>query len=238
MPLSMQMGRVIVDAMGAPLVAFALGAIAVGVARGHLAVVTPAAGAAVTFAGIALLAPIARVQSYYVATVLPLIALTVVSEPRGRHARLARRTALLLSIAWFTAPLLAGARSLYLPSGDAFMPRFAAVIAQRPESTVVTVAQYDKTILAYYLARAEGRSIGWHTIDTSGAKRIEPLVQVHALDAGSEAAALRRLAEILDAGPALVIERDAFLLPGIAERLAACELLVQAPTARLSRCMP
>ena len=54
---------------------------------------------------------------------------------------------------------------------------------------IVTVAHYDKTLLAYYLARAEGRPIDWSNVDHAGAKRIEALVMVHALDAGSEAAA-------------------------------------------------
>jgi hypothetical protein len=125
---------------------------------------------------------------------------------------------------------------LYLPDSDAFMPRFARVIAQRPEQTVVTVAHYDKTLLAYYLARGAGRSIAWHNVDDPHWKRIEPLVLVHSLHAGSDEAAVQQLDRILADGPALVIERDAFLLPAIGERLSTCEQILEAPTARLVRC--
>jgi hypothetical protein len=237
--LAGQMGRAVVDALGAPFVALILAAMVVGVVRGHLTVVPPALGAAATFAGIVLLSPIARVQNYYVMTIVPLavLALAVAPAPRGPGVRRTWYAAIGLAVALWTFPLLAKARGLYTPSGEAFMPRFAAAIAQRPETTIVTIAQYDKTLLAYYLARTEGRTIGWHTIDTSGAKRIEPLVYVHALTPDSESNALRRLEEILRVGPALVIERDAFLLPQIGARLAACELLLAAPTARLSLCL-
>jgi hypothetical protein len=137
----------------------------------------------------------------------------------------------------WTVPLLPRIRTLYLPNAGAFMPRFAAAIAQRPEPTVVTIAQYDKTLLAYYLARLDGRSIGWHSMDAH-AKRIEPLIMVHALDAGSEKDAADRLEQLIAAGPILVIERDALLLPSLVKRLTACELLLQAPNARLMRCAP
>jgi hypothetical protein len=223
-----------------PLLALVIVAIGIGAVRRDLAVITPALGAAATFAGIALLSPIARVQGYYVATVLPLavLALAVVPEPERIGYRVAWSAGLVLAIALSLAPLLAGARALYVPDSDAFMPAFAREIAGRPENTVVAVAHYDKTLLAYYLARAEGRSIGWHTVDDPRSKRIEPLVMVHAFDVGSEQAAVRRLEEILSAGPTLVIERDAFSLPSIVERLSTCERLLQAPTARLVRCAP
>jgi hypothetical protein len=145
---------------------------------------------------------------------------------------------LALLVALSSTPLLGGARSLYLADADAFMPRFVALIAARPERTVVTVAHYDKTLLEYYLARLEGRSIAWASLDQSPTKRLSALVLVHSLDAGSEAAAVARLEQLRAAEPILVIERDAFLLPRVTELLSTCEPLLQAPSARLVRCAP
>jgi hypothetical protein len=229
------MGHIITEALGMPFLVLMLIGAAVGIVRRDLAAVTPALGVAATFVGIALLSPIARVQGYYVSTVLPLaaLALAVLPEPKRVGYRLGLIAGLVLAIALSTVPLLAGARSAYLPDSDAFMPRFASVIAQRPEQTVVTVAHYDKTLLAYYLARGAGRSIAWHNVDDPHWKRIEPLVLVHSLHAGSDEAAVQQLDRILADGPTLVIERDAFLLPAIGERLSHCEQLLQAPTARL-----
>ncbi len=236
--MAADMWRVAEQALGLPILALLLVAVAAGTARRIPAVITPALGAAATFAGIALLSPIARVQAYYVTTVLPLaaLALAAVPEPRRLPYRALWLACLVLAVALSTAPSLAGARSLYVPDADAFMPRFAAVIARRPERTVVTVAHYDKTLLAYYLARLEGRSIAWDSVDDPRSKHIEALVMVHSFDAEGEEAAARRLDQILAAGPALVVERDAFLLPRIVERLATCERILQAPTGQLFRC--
>jgi hypothetical protein len=238
--MALDMGRIAVETFGAPLLALLLAATIAGLVRANLAVITAAAGTLATFAGIALLAPIARVQAYYITTVLPLAALVlaVAPEPERPGYRYAWRAALVLALGCVTIPLLAGARALYVPDAQAFMPRFARMIGERPEQTVVTIAHYDKTLLAYYLARAAERPIAWDSVDDPNSKRIEALVMVHALDAESEEAATRRLDEILAAGPTLVIERDAFLLPGIVARLSACERLVEAPTARLVRCAP
>jgi hypothetical protein len=236
--MAIYMSQIAVEACGPLFFVLLLVVAAVGIARRDLAVITPVLGCTATFAGIALLSPIARVQGYYVTTVLPLAVLTLAVSPEPERVghRIGWLAALVLVVAFSTVPLLAGARSLYVPDTDAFMPRFANVIAQRPEHTVVTVAHYDKTLLAYYLALGAGRSISWSNVDDPPSKRIEPLVLVHAMHAGSETDAGRQLEQILAAGPALVIERDAFLLPAIAERLSACEQLLEAPSARLVRC--
>jgi hypothetical protein len=238
--MAIHMGRIAVDTWGLPFFVLLVAVAAAGVVRRDLAVITAVLGVAATFAGIALLSPIARVQGYYVTTVLPLAALVlaVSPEPEGAGGRIGWVAGLVLAIAFSTVPLLAGARSLYVADTDAFMPRFADVVARRPEATVVTVAHYDKTLLAYYLARRTGRSIAWSNVDDPRSKRIEPLVLVHSMHEGSEEAALRQLEQILAGGPALVIERDAFLLPAVAERLSACTPLLEAPTARLVRCTP
>jgi hypothetical protein len=238
LPMAALMTRIAADAFGLPLLVLIVAAIVAGTMRRDIGVITPALGAAATFAGIALLSPIARVQGYYVVTILPLAALAaaVFAEPKGPRLRAAWLAAQAIAIVAATVPSLAGARSLYLADADAFMPRFARVIASRPNDSVVTVAHYDKTLLAYYLARLDGRSIAWDSIDSPAARRIEGLVLVHTLDAASEATAVKRLDEILAAGPALVIERDAFLLPKIVARLSGCERLLQAPSARIVRC--
>lgn len=234
--LAAHMARIAVEAFGLPFLSLLLVAIAAGVWARKLAVLAPAAATAATVAGILLLSPVARVQAYYVATVLPLAALAIAAlEPRPVRLRRAWEVALGLTLALSTVPLLATARPLYVPSLDAFMPRFAALIAQRPEGSVVTVAQYDKTLLAYYLARGEGRPIDWHSLE-SPRVRVEALILVHDFEGNTEAAAARRLDEIIAAGPTLVIERDRLLLPRIVERLARCEQLLQAPSARLLRC--
>src|SRR5205814_711702 len=116
-------------------------------------------------------------------------------------------------VALSTVPSLSRARILYVPDADAFMPHFATVIAQRPEQRVVTVAHYDTTLLAYYLARVDGRAIDWGSMNEPRGKRIEPLVMAHSFDAGSEQAAATRLEQIIAEEPTLVIERDALLLP-------------------------
>lgn len=238
--MATQMAGIAVGAFGVPFVALALVAVTVGIARGYVPVLTPALGVAATFAGIALLSPIARVQGYYVTTVLPLAALTVavLPEPVQLTHRIAWIASLVLAIVFSAFPSLGRAGGLYVPDADAFMRRFASVIAQRPERTIVTVAHYDKALLAYYLARGGGRSIDWASVDSGRRQRIEPLVMVHALDAQSEETAAERLEQIVAAGSTLVVERDAFLLPRVSERLSTCERLDEAPTARLFLCTP
>jgi len=240
-PLQMagHMTRIGVESVGLPLAILIAAAIAAGAARRELPPVVAGLGFAATFAGIALLSPFARVQAYYVTTALPLalLAASVWQEPSTRRARLAYRLALAIAVVFGTAPLLRTVRTLYLPNADAFMPRFAEYIRTRPEETVVTVAHYDKSLLAYYLARSKNRSIAWHTVDDPAGPRIESLVLVHSLRATSEEEAALRFDQLVASdGPLLVIERDAFLLPPIVERLNACETLLTAPTARLVRC--
>src|SRR5262249_46580348 len=207
--------RIAVDTLGVPLLILLMIAVVVGIKRCDPAVIVPAAGAAATCAAIALLSPIARVQGYYVTTVLPLAALALAAapEPRAARYRAVWVGAVVLAVALSTVPLLAGARSLYVRDPAAFMPDFARAIAQRPEHTVVSIAHYDKTLVAYYLARGAGHPVGWNMMDEVDGKRIEGLVMVHELGAESEQTALRRLDQLAAAEPILVIERDAFLLP-------------------------
>ncbi|MDX2166155.1 MAG: glycosyltransferase family 39 protein [Deltaproteobacteria bacterium] len=236
--LLVAMLRLSVEALGWPVALLTFTAAVGGLLRRDAAAITPALGAAATLAGIALLAPVARVQPYYIETVLPLalLGLAVWPVPTAPFWRAAAALGLVAVAAASLAPRLADARALYAPDPDACMPRFAAEIARHPQTRVLTVAHYDKALLAYYLARREGRALDWYQLDQAGGPRIEPLLLVHALDAGSEAAALRRLDEAVADGAVLVVDRDAVSLPALAQRLAACERLVEAPTARLLRC--
>ena len=233
----LEMAQIATGALGRPFLALALAAAIVGAVRRNLSVITPALGIAATVAGIALLSPIARVQSYYVTTALPLAALTLAVAPE-REDRFTWTAALVLVISLSIAPMLSSTRLLYLPDADAFMPRFAAIIANRPEQRILTVAHYDKALLAYYLARAKGTPVDWDSMDEIGSQRIEPLVMVNALRSDSERVAAEQLEQRIQGGPILVMERDAFALRSISERLSKCELLLQAPTARLVRCAP
>lgn len=238
--MAADMARLVAEGLGLPLLVLICLAVMVGAVRRNPAVVTPALGVTATFVGTALASAFVRVQIYYVSTVVPLalLALAAAPEPSRSRYRLAWLAALMLAIAFGTVPLLAGTRALYVPAADAFMPRFASLIAERPEATVVTIAHYDKTLLAYYLARADGRAIAWSNLDDPRTKSIEGLVSVHGMHSESEQRALERLEEVIAAGPILVIERDRFLLPSLVQRLARCEPVLQAPTARLLRCAP
>ncbi len=238
MEMVSQMSRVSVDAFGMPLLLLLFVAVGRGLWKGQLAVITLAAGAAATFFGIALLAPLARVQAYYITTVLPLLALAAAQAPPfvQRQQRHLWRCCLLATLAASTLPALSRGRSLYVDDVNAFMPRFALMIRQRPETRVVTVAHYDKTLLAYYLAQAEGKTLSWFTLDEASDKRIEPLLMVHDLGPDSEARAIQDLERLMSEAAILVIERDSFLLPNLHQRLRACETLAEAPTARLFRC--
>jgi hypothetical protein len=141
-------------------------------------------------------------------------------------------------------PNLRGARSLYLPDQDAFMPRFAATVIARPERRVITVAHYDATLLAYYVARAQGLAVDWSRLRHQGdsfhvdgdARLIDPLVQVHRFDSESEPRALARLEASARLEPVLVVDRDALKLDSIRGFLSRCELIDEAPAARLYAC--
>ncbi len=235
--MGVEMAQIAVDAFGPILLAAVLIAALVGLRSRDFATIVPALGVLATFFAVALLSPIARVQSYYFTSALPLAALLLAVVPAhvGRWTGYAWTALLIIAIGFTTAPLAAANRTIYLPDSDAFMPRFAAAIMDRPEQTVVTIAHYDKTLLAYYLARANDRSINWRNWEAS-AKKIIPLVKVHALRIGAASKLVAELDHIIAEGAALVIERDAVTIPEIQRRLDACEILLAAPTGRLKLC--
>lgn len=235
-------------ALGVSLGVVLLGAVMALLGRQRASLV-PLCGLGATFAGICVLAPVARVQPYYLTAVLPLAVLSVALLPdlsRGAARRLLPGSLALLA-ALSVVPGLASARSLYLPDPDAFMPAFAQAIEESPERRVVTVAHYDSTLLAYYLARRRGVPMDWDRMLSDRAEGgfalrgvdrvLIPLVEVHAMGDDPAETALARLEELLQKGPLLVIERDGFLLPRLHDRLQRCRRLREAGTGRLYRCL-
>ena len=202
-----------------------------------------AAGAVVVTAiGMAVASDFARVQPYYIGAVAPVLALGIALAPEKRvpvwlGAVVAGAAVSMLIAVGSPRPHLA-----YLPDADAFMPRFAAVVASRSEKRIVTVAHYDTTLLAYYLQRAANAPASWPATEVSGefvvegGRRILPLAQVHRLDERSGEVARDALRVALAEGPTLVIERDAFVLAPVHDELARCEVLIEAPSARLVAC--
>ncbi|MRG97287.1 hypothetical protein [Polyangium spumosum] len=203
----------------------------------------PCGALLVTMMGVSFASKFARVQPYYVGAVAPVLALAIALAPRGRVPM------------WIWSVLAGVALSLlfvmprprphltYLPDADAFMPRFAAIAASRSEKRFVTVAHYDATLLAYYLKREANEPAEWPRTEVSGefvvgeeGRRILPLVQVHRMEEQTAEQAREKLRAALAEGPALVIERDAFVLAPVHDEIARCEVLVEAPSARLVAC--
>lgn len=197
-----------------------------------------------TALGITIASKIARVQPYYLVAIIPALPFAVALGP---SARMRHSPAWLLvcatSLFFFAGRSLPDAGLVYLPDADAFMPKFASFVLQRSERRIVVVAHYDATILAYYVERAAGGRAGWPGVEESGEfvlnaskRRILPLARAHALEEQSGDLARAKLLAALDQGPALVIERDAFVLAGVHDELARCDTLLTAPTARMLLC--
>lgn len=244
-----QLSSVTSGACGPALVALFAAAVAWAVWRRSVDALVPAAGFAATFVGIALLAPFARVQAYYVVAVIPLLLLALVVA--GSDLGAARReawigaAALGCVVAATRVPHMNEGRSLYLPDSDAFMPELAKVIGSRPERRVITVAHYDGTLLSYYLARQAGVPMDWSRmkVESDGGMRlqgldrvVQPLVHVHALGADPEAAAEASLRRWTRREPVLVVAREAVHLEGVSRLLRGCDVLAQSGTGKLFRC--
>jgi len=225
---------------------FLLGAIR-GAARRDAAPVVPMGAALLSFVGIAALAPLARVQPYYLMAVLPLCAVSGAVALGGLSRRVenaATATMAVLLIA-FSVPRMHELRGQYIADTDAFMPGFAAAILDSPEPRIVTVAHYDATLLTYYLARARGRAVDWRSLQplADGAyrvegvdKEVEPLVYSHSPGVDPGHAAANVLDQRIRAGAVLVVERDSFRLEPVLELLRHCRRLAEVGSGRLWRC--
>lgn len=197
-----------------------------------------------TAIGIAVASRFARVQPYYLAAIVPALPLAMAFGPSARG----RSTLVWLStcgatLLLFVRASLPGAGLMYMPDTDAFMPRFASFALARPESRIIVVAHYDATLLAYYIERASGGDAMWPNVEQSGEfvlhasrRRVLALARSHSLAATSGGDARAALRAALMEGPALVVERDAFVLAEMRDELARCDVLLAAPSARLLRC--
>ena len=197
----------------------------------------------VTAIGIALAAKVARVQTYYFVAVAPALVFALAVAPRRYVPTWVWSLLGGASLSFLFSLGAPRSHRTYVPDADAFMPRFAALAASRPERRIVTVAHYDATLLAYYLQRAANAPAEWPRTEVSGefvleqaGRRILPLVQVHRMDEPSEEAARDHLLAAIAEGPTLVIERDAFVLARVHDVIARCEVLIEAPSARLVSC--
>ncbi|MFO0682484.1 MAG: glycosyltransferase family 39 protein [Sandaracinus sp.] len=227
---------------------FVLGA-AWATARRDATVLVPAAAAIASVLGIACLAPVARVQPYYLVGALPLVPLalglaaTLPFSPTRPWLALA---ALSTSVALGTIPSLHEARGAYLADPDAFVPALARAIASGPERRVALVVEYDAPLLAYYLARPGRVPMDWDRMreDEDGTIHLEglpqqllPLVRSHAIDADPDTTALAALRRARARGPLLVVSREAFRLPRTERALEdECTVRMRAGTGTLHAC--
>jgi hypothetical protein len=242
--MGMQLWRLTLAALGAPLLVVAGLVGLAALVRGRAAVLVPLSSLAATFAGIALVAPFARVQGYYVDTVLPLLALAVAAGLPVRRGATVCAAGVGLVVALDVVPRLQDAYDLYTPSREAVMPAFAAAAARQPERRVLVTADYDTTILAYYLARQQGVPMDWDAMDSSERgirlrgleQELVPLVRVHSPGDDPDGVAIARVDEATRSGSVLVLTRQGLGLTRLDARLSRCELLASGARGRLLRC--
>lgn len=218
--------------------------------RKREAALIPAGGLVATFVGIAAIAPLARVQAYYIVAVLPLLLLTIavsdIADQRSRKGESLLGAAALGGVLAATqVPHMRAGRTLYLPDSDAFMPLFASAVTARPERKVIVVAHYDGALLAYYLAREARAPMDWSRmrVDPDGTmhldgieKRVQPLLFAHALGENPEQAAEESLLRAMREEPVLVVAREGFRVEGVDRLLGDCDVLARAGTGKLLRC--
>ncbi len=236
-------------AFGAAFVAIFVLATAWALLRRRLEVLLASSAFIATAVGIVALSPFARVQPYYVVAVLPLVllALLIAGSDVVAHRKepWLGAAAFCCVLAATVVPHVNQTRVLYIPDSDAFMPEFAAVIAKRDERRVVTIAHYDTTLLAYYLAQKAGKQMDWARMkpEDGGGFRLEgversvqPVVYSHALGDDPNMEAEQFLRQAMLSEPVLVVSREGFHLEGASQLLRRCDLIAQAGTGKLHRC--
>jgi hypothetical protein len=229
------------ETLGAPALVVLAVVSVVAVARRRVAVLAPLGALLATFAGIALVSPVARVQAYYLVAVLPLALLALAAGLPGSGAgRWLSAIVVGMACIAFVVPGLYGATR----SPDEFMTDFARAIDERPERLVALTADYDSTLLAYDLARRHDVPMDWGrmhqgdgAIHLDGLPQIlEPLVHVHSPGDDPEGHAIALLDGATAGGAVLVVERESLGLPRLHARLARCRPLAEASAARLLVC--
>ncbi len=233
------------QAFGSPVLVMAAVVVVAAAVRRHVPSLVPSGALLATFAGIALVAPLARVQAYYLVAVLPLALLALaVGVPRGTGASCLAAAVLGVLCVSFSVPRLRSAQWIYGPSPDAFMAGFARAIDGRPERRVALTADYDATLLAYELARLHDVPMDWSGMSGDGdvvrlrglPQVLEPLLRVHSPGPDPDGRALRLLREALVDAPVLVVVREGFGLPQLYAELARCDVVAESPRARLVAC--
>jgi hypothetical protein len=243
-PLSMLVasGLSTVSAVGLPVFVLALAlAVAVRAEPARVAVGIGVGVAALTAA----IAPIVRVQPYYVLAVAPmfLLAPTLAALPTTWRPALTSACVVLASV-WFVGTSGPPLAVLYAPEADAVMARYLARCRRDHVTRVVTVAAYDSTLVAYYAARAASRPLTRADLEPNdgwlAAPGLSPsigfLAQSHGADTRPGAHAAERLRAWLAEGPLAVIRREEFVLPEVDAVLDHCELLDHGARTRLSLC--
>jgi hypothetical protein len=234
-----------IDALGAPMLAIFGAVTLAALLRRRAPTLVPAFALAATFAGIALVAPLARVQPYYLVAVLPLALLAIaVGVPRAGPPAWLAAAAIGACCVAFAVPGLRAARVTHDRSPEEFMSELARVIDERPERVVALTADYDATLLAYDLARRHDLPMDWARMRWEGPtlhldglpQTLEPLLRVHQPADDPDGEAQRLLADATRRGDVLVVVRDGLGLDGLYARLDQCELVADAPPARLLAC--
>ena len=203
--------------------------------------------ALVTLVGIALLAPVARVQPYYALTVAPLwlasIACTDRSSwtaPRRAAAAAAIAIAALVPIA-IAFPALG---ALYTADADAVFGRYVLDAQRAHVDRIVAVAHYDATLLAYEEAQASSRRLDSSALDAdaegtlsaASTPRIAFLTRSHGEPQSSAESAAGRLRHFASRETIAVVVRDAFPMPEVDRLLEHCARLDASATTRLVLC--
>ena len=242
------MAEAVHEAAGPAVLVLAVATAVMAVRRRDMAVLVPLVVFLATFAGIAALSPVARVQPYYVMGVVPALLLSVALTlpPEGRAPNLGFAAVVAGALTLTLATQVAAVGTLYAPDERATMPAFVETATGRVERRVVVVAHYDMTLLAYYLGRARDVEVDYASLVPHGAAfalagtdfTIFPLVQTHTTDDALEAHAREALDAVIAGAPCLVVHRPSLGLDVIDARLAQCQRLAEGPESALYRCAP
>jgi len=219
----------------------------VAVVRRDRAVAAPIVAATSVAVAMVLLVGAARIQPYYIVCALPLLLLGLASMqlPTLPRARWAVAALLATMTAAATPRLLANdADRIYSPDPGAFGPRFAQLIASRPEARIALAFGPDVTLLAYYLTRASGMEIDWRNlrdqqvrVEVDGLRQeFVPLLQPGTMDEGSGQRALARLEELAIGGDFLAVADSPPADRGIGAWLERCTELDRTSGRRLVYC--
>lgn len=243
--MARQLGQTALETLGAPLLTIVAAVALAAIACRHVPALVPLGALAATFGGVALVAPVARVQAYYLTAVLPLALLAIaVGLPRSGVA--AWVSAAVVAVAGLGAALARapGALAMYVRAPDEIMSDVARVVDGRPERRILLTVDYDTTLLAYDLARRHAIPMDWARMHHEGSEVrleglpqvLEPLVRVHTPGEDPEGRALARLDAVTAREDVLVVARKGLGLVALDARLSRCASLLDGEAAQLVLC--